>query len=114
NLVTNARDAMPEGGAITVRAERADPGKMPAGALYDGGQRGPFAVISVSDTGTGMDERTKRRIFEPFFTTKEPGKGTGLGLSMVYGTVTQQGGFVDVQSAPGTGTTISIYLPLSR
>ncbi len=114
NLVTNARDAMPEGGTVTVKAGKADPGEVPAGAFFNGGQQGLFAVISVSDTGPGLDEKTKEKIFEPFFTTKEPGKGTGLGLSMVYGTVTQQGGFVDVQSEPGKGTTLSIYLPLSR
>lgn len=114
NLVTNARDAMPEGGTVTVKAGRADSVKVPEGAFFNGGQRGPFAVISVSDTGPGMDAKTKEKIFEPFFTTKEPGKGTGLGLSMVYGTVTQQDGFVDVQSEPGKGTTLSIYLPLSR
>jgi PAS domain S-box-containing protein len=113
NLVTNARDAMPGGGTVTVKAGKADPAKVPAGAAFhNGGQRGPYAVVSVSDTGPGMDEKTRRRIFEPFFTTKEPGKGTGLGLAMVYGAVTQQGGFVDVQSEPGRGTTLSIYLPL--
>lgn len=110
NLVINARDAMPEGGTLsiatgTVRLETGDPrllASMPAG---------DYVTLSVTDTGVGMDEETKANVFEPFFTTKAVGKGTGLGLAMVYGTVRQSEGGVTVDSAPGDGTTFTIYLP---
>lgn len=100
NLVLNARDAMPDGGtlriAVTVDAERAQ------------------SVLTVSDTGTGMDDATRQRIFEPFFTTKPTGRGTGLGLAVVYGVVTQAGGDIDVVSAPGHGTTMRITWPTAE
>ncbi|GMV79446.1 MAG: hypothetical protein AMXMBFR7_06300 [Planctomycetota bacterium] len=110
NLAVNARDAMPQGGTLSFstgetqldsEAVRTWPGIVP----------GPFVTLHVRDTGCGMDEVTQRRIFEPFFTTKAPGKGTGLGLSTAYGIVTQSGGGIQVESAPGRGTTFSIYLP---
>ena len=103
NLAVNARDAMPDGGtlALRLRAEEADLGQGPE----------PCAVLSVSDSGEGMDEETLSHIFEPFYTTKEVGKGTGLGLPTVYGIVQQFGGRLEVSSAPGQGATFSIYLP---
>lgn len=111
NLVTNACDAMPKGGRITIRTEqcRIDQRFNEAKGF---GQQATYACLIVSDTGTGMDAQTKERIFEPFYTTKEPGKGTGLGLSMVYGIITQHEGFIDVESEPGQGTTFRVYLPL--
>ena len=107
NLVSNARDAMPRGGSIEIvtRAtyvEHADQSDTPPGR---------YTVLSVSDTGTGMDEAVRARIFEPFFTTKETGKGSGLGLSTVYGIVAQSGGFVDLETELGGGSTFSVYLP---
>ena len=111
NLATNARDAMPAGGVLTIETYRqvidelfVDVNKF--------GASGRYAVISVSDTGIGMDDKTKTRIFEPFFTTKEPGKGTGLGMSIVYGIIKQHNGFIHVYSEPQLGTTFRIYLPL--
>lgn len=105
NLAVNARDAMPDGGDLTIRVENrsvATGGKI---------EPGDYVVISVADTGTGMPAHIMDRVFEPFFTTKESGKGTGLGLSMVYGFVQQSGGEVEIDSAPDQGTTISIFLP---
>ncbi len=111
NLVVNARDAMPEGGTLTLRTAREALGEEEAAALH-GDRPGPFAVLEVEDTGCGMDEATRERIFEPFFTTKGEGKGTGLGLSTVYAIVQQARGVVEVRSAPGLGTTFRVLLPL--
>jgi PAS domain S-box-containing protein len=113
NLATNARDAMSEGGTLTIRTERVELDKKFINSRGYG-SLGDFALITVSDTGAGMDGMTQARIFEPFFTTKEMGKGTGLGLSMVYGIVKQHDGYIAVSSAPGIGTTFEIYFPLVR
>jgi two-component system cell cycle sensor histidine kinase/response regulator CckA len=102
NLVVNARDAMPGGGTVTIETRAAE---NDAGTSY--------VALSVADTGTGMDEATKARAFEPFFTTKPPGAGSGLGLSTVFGIVAQSGGQVDLQSAPGSGTRVTAWLPQS-
>jgi PAS domain S-box-containing protein len=111
NLVVNARDAMPTGGRVTVRVEEIDLDETAAVALVEG-QAGRYARLSVSDTGTGIDEQTRAKLFEPFFTTKEQGKGTGLGLSIVYGIVKQAGGHITVVSEPGKGAAFHIYLPI--
>lgn len=110
NLVINARDAMPEGGSLTLVTRVVEIPEAAAAATMDA-TPGEFAVLSVMDTGVGMDEETQRRMFEPFFTTKPLGQATGLGLSAVYGFVVQTGGFVDVQSAKGDGTTVALHLP---
>ncbi|MBI3269460.1 MAG: response regulator [Planctomycetes bacterium] len=110
NLVVNARDAMPNGGRITIETSEVASPENVAHAQRDLGP-GPFVKLSVSDTGVGMDEETTSRVFEPFFTTKEPGKGTGLGLSTVYGIVRQSGGAITFRSRKGAGTTFSVYLP---
>lgn len=113
NLATNARDAMPNGGRFCIgtavsecQETDAAPEANPHSKLY--------AVLTLSDTGSGMDEATRQRIFEPFFSTKETGKGTGLGLAMVHGMVTQSGGHIHVDSAPGMGSTFRICLPLGE
>jgi PAS domain S-box-containing protein len=110
NLTVNARDAMPNGGTLSIRTETAERISAFDKHLESSG---PFVVLIVSDTGHGMDGETLAHVFEPFFTTKDPGKGTGLGLSMVYGIVQQSGGHVTVESVPGKGTTFAVYLPLS-
>ena len=113
NLVVNARDAMPEGGrADGARRRSASSTRRRRSALVEG-QAGRYARLSVSDTGTGIDEQTRAKLFEPFFTTKEQGKGTGLGLSIVYGIVKQSGGYITVVSEPGRGATFLIYLPIA-
>lgn len=113
NLCANARDAMPCGGVLTIGTGVMELG-MEFTAAYDYGGPGSYAVISVSDTGCGVDEIIKRRNFEPFFTTKEVGKGTGLGLSIVYGIVKQHNGYVTCNSEPGKGSTFSVYLPITK
>jgi PAS domain S-box-containing protein len=113
NLVVNARDAMPEGGRVTVRVEEVDVDEAAAVTLVEG-KAGRYARLSVSDTGTGIDEQTRAKLFEPFFTTKEQGKGTGLGLSIVYGIVKQSGGYITVASEPGKGATFLIYFPIAN
>jgi PAS domain S-box-containing protein len=113
NLVTNASDAMLERGCLTIST-----GTVVLDhefvRINGFGKPGPYALFSVTDTGTGMDEKTKRKIFEPFFTTKEAGKGTGLGLSIVYGIVKQHDGYITCYSEPDMGTTFKIYLPMIK
>ena len=110
NLVVNARDAMPGGGELTIGVDCVHRGADSVKG-HPNARPGRYAVVSVTDTGVGMDEETRTRIFEPFYTTKEVGRGTGLGLSMVHGFVEQSGGFVEVDSRPGAGSTFRLCFP---
>jgi CheY-like chemotaxis protein len=113
NLAANARDAMPEGGQLTISTELADVNDAYV-AAYGYGKPGRYALITVTDTGQGMDAETQKKIFEPFFTTKDIGEGTGLGLSICYGIIKQHFGYIMVYSEPALGTAFKIYLPLNE
>ena len=113
NLVVNARDAMPRGGAITIETRAVDVSKESARRNM-AGAAGPHVMTSVADTGIGMNEETLSHVFEPFFTTKERSKGTGLGLSTAYGIIKQSGGFITAHSRPGAGAVFRIYLPCAE
>jgi signal transduction histidine kinase len=123
NLVLNARDAMPDGGILTIRttlyqddahAHSGSRESPPGEPVWGEPPPGKYALLAVSDTGSGIDPDTQEHMFEPFYTTKEIGKGTGLGLSTVYGIVNQNDGHIGVSSNPGEGTTFTVYLPVVR
>lgn len=113
NLVANARDAMPQGGRLKIQTATTYLDEKFVD-VYRYGKPGHYALITISDTGTGIPEELKNKIFEPFFTTKEIDKGTGLGLSIVYGIIKQHKGYIDLESQPGHGTTFRIYIPLAE
>ncbi|MBI5142355.1 MAG: PAS domain S-box protein [Nitrospirae bacterium] len=113
NCATNARDAMPNGGIFTIETDTVSLDAEYV-RMHGVGKAGAYAVMSVSDNGTGMGEEIRKHLFEPFFTTKEIGKGTGLGLSIIYGIIRQHNGFINVHSEPGRGTTFKIYLPIEQ
>jgi two-component system cell cycle sensor histidine kinase/response regulator CckA len=110
NLVVNARDAMPQGGKLLIETSHAESAHVPEDSR-DGAMPGPSVLLTITDTGTGMDEATLSRLFDPFFTTKAPGKGTGLGLSTVREILKQNGGAIWVESKPGEGTSFKLALP---
>ena len=112
NLATNARDAMPTGGTLTISTSRVELDNDFINT-HGYGKHGSYSLITVADTGVGMDEQTRSRIFEPFFTTKEVGKGTGLGLAIAYGIIKQHNGFINCVSTPCKGTTFRVYLPIA-
>jgi nitrogen-specific signal transduction histidine kinase len=113
NLAANARDAMLKGGELRIETARMKIGED-FKKFYGYGNPGSYAIVSVSDTGMGMNETTREKIFEPFYTTKDVGKGTGLGLSIVYGIIKQHNGFINVYSEPDAGTTFRIYIPEAK
>lgn len=112
NLTLNARDAMPNGGELTIETAEVEVGREGATGHDGGPPAGTYAAVVVKDAGLGMDQATRQRVFEPFFTTKEVGQGTGLGLAVVHGIVTQSGGYIQVESAVGRGTTFTLYFPV--